>query len=534
MYHDVIAAGESDASGFPGGAAAHYKLDERAFASHLAALAASGLQFDAVSTPVADATCLLSFDDGGASAVAIGEALDHHAMRGHFFITTSHIGQRGFVTSQDLRTLHAGGHVVGSHSHTHPAEISRLTAGALDAEWRISVDCLNQHLGAPITVASVPGGFYAMHVAQAAAAVGIRYLFTSEPTQTLEEGSRQMALSNYSEKLIEQKERELRESIAANYSRMRGVEKELSNLQLQLKLTAGPKRLALEMYRKKIEVQNEKVAGIKLRHTAAKRALEAIDAELRQEEASKAELCDALNTLVQQSALLQLNKLEELKQHLDSLARGVTGEGSSPPHHPLPPPQQRHQRQAVGASPASAAAAAAAHSTGANSTGAAAAHSAGANSTGAYSTGAAAAAHSAGAKTGAEGPSIVSSGAQGADTISLTAMSASNPFLDRNNSGTGAASHLAGANAQGVSPQLTEGGAAGAAGGAAAASAAAVKATAAAARARHVSIRPKPHVAASPAGTGTEPSPVKAAQQQQQQQGAGQRGGGAKFDGFDA
>lgn len=182
MYHDVIAAGESDASGFPGGAAAHYKLDERAFASHLAALAASGLQFDAVSTPVADATCLLSFDDGGASAVAIGEALDHHAMRGHFFITTSHIGQRGFVTSQDLRTLHAGGHVVGSHSHTHPAEISRLTAGALDAEWRISVDCLNQHLGAPITVASVPGGFYAMHVAQAAAAVGIRYLFTSEPT----------------------------------------------------------------------------------------------------------------------------------------------------------------------------------------------------------------------------------------------------------------------------------------------------------------------------------------------------------------
>lgn len=52
---------------------------------------------------------------------------------------------------------------------------------------------------------------------------------------------------------------------------MRGVEKELSNLQLQLKLTAGPKRLALELYRKKIEVQNEKVACIKLRHTAAKR-----------------------------------------------------------------------------------------------------------------------------------------------------------------------------------------------------------------------------------------------------------------------
>ncbi|MEW5316081.1 MAG: hypothetical protein WDW38_007469 [Sanguina aurantia] len=275
--------------------------------------------------------------------------------------------------------------------------------------------------------------------------------------QTLEEGSRQMALSNYSEKLIEQKERELRESIAANYSRMRGVEKELSNLQLQLKLTAGPKRLALELYRKKIEVQNEKVACIKLRHTAAKRALEAIDAELQQEEATKAELCDALNTLVQQSALLQLNKLEELKQHLDSLARGVTGEGPSHPHHPGPPQQQSHQQHAVGA-PTSAAGGAAA--------------------------------------------------------------------------GEAAAAHRA--NTQGVSPELMAVDAERAAEAAAAASAAAAaaKATAAAARARHVSIRPKSHVAASPAGTGTEPSSVKV--QQQQQQGAGQRGGGAKFDGFDA
>ncbi|MEW5316082.1 MAG: hypothetical protein WDW38_007469 [Sanguina aurantia] len=326
--------------------------------------------------------------------------------------------------------------------------------------------------------------------------------------QTLEEGSRQMALSNYSEKLIEQKERELRESIAANYSRMRGVEKELSNLQLQLKLTAGPKRLALELYRKKIEVQNEKVACIKLRHTAAKRALEAIDAELQQEEATKAELCDALNTLVQQSALLQLNKLEELKQHLDSLARGVTGEGPSHPHHPGPPQQQSHQQHAVGA-PTSAAGGAAA--------------------------GEAAAAHSTGADKGLQTKaSIVSSGAQGANTVSLTAMSHSNPFLDHSSSNEGTAVHLSGANTQGVSPELMAVDAERAAEAAAAASAAAAaaKATAAAARARHVSIRPKSHVAASPAGTGTEPSSVKV--QQQQQQGAGQRGGGAKFDGFDA
>lgn len=183
MYHDVVSRSDNDASGFAGAAAAHYKLDPDAFARHLAALAGSGLCFGAITTtssPPAD--CLLSFDDGGASAPAIGAALDGYGMRGHFFITTSRIGQRGFVSAQDLRALRADGHVVGSHSHTHPAEISRLPSRVLDAEWRDSVTCLSQLLGEPIAVASVPGGFYANHVAKSAAAAGIRYLFTSEPT----------------------------------------------------------------------------------------------------------------------------------------------------------------------------------------------------------------------------------------------------------------------------------------------------------------------------------------------------------------
>jgi peptidoglycan/xylan/chitin deacetylase (PgdA/CDA1 family) len=183
MYHDVVAPGHDDASGFPGATAAHYKLGRAEFADHLAALAGSGLRFPAVTAaPTYAASGLLTFDDGGASARDIAAALDAHAMRGHFLITTARIGQTGFVTAADLRALHAAGHVVGSHSHTHPAEISQLGASALAAQWRQSVDCLSQLLGEPVTVASVPGGFYSREVAQAAAAAGIRYLFTSEPT----------------------------------------------------------------------------------------------------------------------------------------------------------------------------------------------------------------------------------------------------------------------------------------------------------------------------------------------------------------
>lgn len=70
--------------------------------------------------------------------------------------------------------------------------------------------------------------------------------------------------------MIEQKEKELRDSILANYARIKDVEKELSNLQLQLKLTAGPKKHALELMRKKIEMQGEKVSHIRGKYNAAK------------------------------------------------------------------------------------------------------------------------------------------------------------------------------------------------------------------------------------------------------------------------
>jgi peptidoglycan/xylan/chitin deacetylase (PgdA/CDA1 family) len=196
MYHDIISPGAADASGFPGAAAARYKLDGRDFDVHLAALDASGLSFPAI-TQRSPAGCMLTFDDGGTSALDIAAALSARGMRGHFFITTAKIGQPGFVTPEALLKIRAAGHVVGSHSHTHPAEISRLSNEALRAEWRDSTDRLQQVLGEATTVASVPGGFYSHDVARAAAAAGIRYLFTSEPTATTHEVDACLVLGRY-------------------------------------------------------------------------------------------------------------------------------------------------------------------------------------------------------------------------------------------------------------------------------------------------------------------------------------------------
>ncbi len=59
--------------------------------------------------------------------------------------------------------------------------------------------------------------------------------------------------------------------IQQNYARIQGVEKELQGLQLQLKLTSGPKRSALEMLRRKIEAQTDRVIAARLDSVAAQK-----------------------------------------------------------------------------------------------------------------------------------------------------------------------------------------------------------------------------------------------------------------------
>ena len=184
MYHDVVGTGGDDDSGFPGPSAASYKLHWPEYEAQLAGLAASGLRFPRVDAAGAfgPGSCLLTFDDGGASSLAAARVLDAHGMAGHFLVTTARIGTPGFATEAHLRALAAAGHVVGSHSHTHPADISRLSPDAVAAEWRDSVARLADVLGQRVDVASIPGGFLSRQVAAAAFASGIRYLFTSEPT----------------------------------------------------------------------------------------------------------------------------------------------------------------------------------------------------------------------------------------------------------------------------------------------------------------------------------------------------------------
>lgn len=202
MYHDVVAAGQAESSGFPGAAANLYKLERATFDAHLASIAAATPATCSVGSTVIEALApctdggekasraagdlvLLTFDDGGVSGTAIADRLEAHGWRGHFFITTDYVGKPGFLTEADIKQLHSRGHVIGSHSCSHPKRISKCSRQDIDREWRESVARLTGIIDDEVQTASVPGGFYSRKVAEAAAEAGIRVLFNSEPTARL-------------------------------------------------------------------------------------------------------------------------------------------------------------------------------------------------------------------------------------------------------------------------------------------------------------------------------------------------------------
>ncbi|MBI2468905.1 MAG: polysaccharide deacetylase family protein [Candidatus Rokubacteria bacterium] len=186
MFHDVYERDPSE-SGFRGPAANRYKLTVAELEAQLAGVAVVrpegpilvGESRQRDGGPPAFA---ITVDDGGVSYYTrVANRLEARGWRGHCFITTSRIGQPGFLDEGQIRELHARGHLIGSHSVSHPRRFGALRWDDMVREWTESRAVLADIVGEDVTVASVPGGNFSPRVAQAARAAGLRVLFTSEP-----------------------------------------------------------------------------------------------------------------------------------------------------------------------------------------------------------------------------------------------------------------------------------------------------------------------------------------------------------------
>lgn len=205
LFHDVY-VGDPAESGFQSAAADRYKLSLAEFDAQLDGVAqvrqeapvtalahaagdsaSSGPDADPPGRPV---PFLITFDDGGVSYhTLIADRLEARGWRGVCFVSTDYLGSRGFLTAAQLRELDARGHVIGSHSASHPTRFSACSYEQMVREWSSSRAALEDILGHRVDVASVPGGYFSPAVARAAHDAGVRVLFNSEPVTGIGRGS---------------------------------------------------------------------------------------------------------------------------------------------------------------------------------------------------------------------------------------------------------------------------------------------------------------------------------------------------------
>jgi peptidoglycan/xylan/chitin deacetylase (PgdA/CDA1 family) len=121
----------------------------------------------------------LTFDDGNESDYSQAfRLLQHAAQTGMFFICASRIDQPDYLSTVQLRDMHKAGMTIGSHGFDH-VNWRAATEDQLQHELVGSRARIEDALGAPITMASVPFGMIDRRVAQSAIKAGFTRLFTS-------------------------------------------------------------------------------------------------------------------------------------------------------------------------------------------------------------------------------------------------------------------------------------------------------------------------------------------------------------------
>ena len=166
MYHDIVLENDKS-SGFQNDSAFQYKVLKGNFEKQVSALKEDDVEF--------------TFDDGGESFItSAAPILEKYGKKGVFFIATDFIGTPGFLNEEQVRELDARGHVVGSHSCSHPHNMTDLTESEIEKEWSESIRKLENILGHKVEVASIPNGYKNKNILKYAEKAGIKKLWTSD------------------------------------------------------------------------------------------------------------------------------------------------------------------------------------------------------------------------------------------------------------------------------------------------------------------------------------------------------------------
>lgn len=168
MYHDVV-NDLCPKSGRQIEGALQYTISDMTFEAHVK----QTIKDDIVYT----------FDDGGCSFISpTADILERYNKKAIYFIATSYLNTPFFLTKEEVKELDNRGHIIASHSHTHPEKISSLTREECLKEWKVSKSILEDIVGHSVSAASIPGGDISDMVIDCMVDAGYTEIYTSEPT----------------------------------------------------------------------------------------------------------------------------------------------------------------------------------------------------------------------------------------------------------------------------------------------------------------------------------------------------------------
>lgn len=122
----------------------------------------------------------ITFDDANESDYSIAlPCLQARQMTAQFFVVARRIGQKSFLSPQQLQALHAAGMAIGNHGMSH-RNWRGLSSTILREELVAARDSIEQMIGTTVREAGIPYGSYDRGVLQQLRQVGYQAAYTSD------------------------------------------------------------------------------------------------------------------------------------------------------------------------------------------------------------------------------------------------------------------------------------------------------------------------------------------------------------------
>jgi peptidoglycan/xylan/chitin deacetylase (PgdA/CDA1 family) len=180
MYHELELPGRALCQSEPG--YVRYILSQESFRAQMNWLAHNGWRGlsvgEALGYPSGNSVAI-TFDDGSETdLITAAPIVKENGWNATFYVTAGFVGSPGYMSSAQLRELHALGFEIGCHSMTH-AYLDDLDQPGLRREIIDAGKKLEDIIGVKIAHFSCPGGRYDDRTPQLAREAGYQSLATS-------------------------------------------------------------------------------------------------------------------------------------------------------------------------------------------------------------------------------------------------------------------------------------------------------------------------------------------------------------------